>query len=114
MPLTKKITELLSKKYNSNITILGTYANTSYTSILDNENGTIFLISDADLYSFIDQNRNYWVTPVDSFHANGKDHNPKLGESYITDSGTAYSFTSKEAIVEMAIEYFEKHKHDTA
>lgn len=114
MPLTKKITDLLSKKYNSNISILGTYTSSKYTSILDNDNGTIFIVSDADLYSFKDQDRNLWVNVTDSFHADGKEHYPIMGESYKLDHGVQYSFTTKEAIVEMATDYFEKHKHNIA
>ena len=112
MPLTKKITDLLSKKYNSNISILGNYTSSTYTSILDNDNGTIFIVSDSDLYSFKDQDRNLWVNVTDSFHSDGKEHHPEMGKSYNLDHGVQYSFTTKEAIVEMAASYFENHKYD--
>lgn len=112
MPLTKKITDLLSKKYNSNISILGTYTSSKYTSILDNDNGTIFIVSDSDLYSFKDQDSNLWVNVTDSFHANGQEHQPEHGKSYTLDHGVQYRFTTKEAIVEMAADYFDKHQND--
>lgn len=114
MPLTKKITALLSDKYRSHISILGDFEKDPYTCILDSNNGTIFIITNTDLFSFKDQYRNHWITVIDSFHFNGKEHNPKLGESYTIPDETEYHFTTKEAIVEMAIAYFEKYKYDIA
>lgn len=102
----------MSDKYRSNITILGNFESSTFTSILDNNNGTIFIVSDSDLISFKDQHCNIWVNTLDSFHANGKEHYPKLGESYKIHDETFYHFTSKEAIVEMASQYFDKHKYD--
>lgn len=109
MNTTNKINELLSKKYNSNISILGTYPNSVYTSILDTDNGTIFIVSDFDLFSFKDQNRNHWLTIIESFNENEKQYHPKLGDLYTLCNGIKYIFTTKEVIVAMAMEYFDKH-----
>ncbi|MBJ2126690.1 hypothetical protein [Flavobacterium sp. IB48] len=109
MPLTKKIVELTSKKYSTNITILGDYEDSDNTSILDNDNGTILVVSDKDQFYFKDQHRNLWLSVLDSFHIDGKQHYPELGDSYTLKHGVQYSFTTKEAIVEMASNYFAKH-----
>jgi len=109
MPLTKKITELVSKKYNTNITIMGDYEGSNNTSILDDTNGTILVVSDRDQFYFKDQNRNLWLSVLDPFHIDGKQHHPELGDSYTLNHGVQYSFTTKEAIVDMASSYFEKH-----
>jgi hypothetical protein len=109
MPLTKKIAELTSRKYNTNITIMGNYEGSNNTSILDNSNGTILVVSDRDQFYFKDQDRNLWLSVLDSFHIDGKQHYPEIGDSYTLNHGVQYSFTTKEAIVEMASHYFEKH-----
>lgn len=109
MPIQHKIVELMSKKYKTNITVMGNYESSNYTSILDNDNGTILVVSDTDQFSFKDQHRNLWLNVTDPFHADGKQHFPQLGESYKMSHGAEYSFTTKEAILDMAVEYFEKH-----
>lgn len=109
MPLTKKITELTSKKYSTNITIMGDYEGSNNTSILDNDNGTILVVSDRDQFYFRDPQRNLWLSVLDSFHIDGKQHHPELGDSYTLNHGVQYSFTTKETIVEMASNYFERH-----
>lgn len=109
MNTTNKINELLSKKYNSNISILGTYPNSVYTSILDTDNGTIFIVSNYNLFSFKDQNRNHWLTIIESFQENGKEYHPKLGDLFTLSNGVKYQFTTKEIIIVKALEYFEKH-----
>ncbi|HEY1195734.1 hypothetical protein [Flavobacterium sp.] len=114
MPLQHKIVELMSKKYNTNITVMGNYESSNYTSILDNDNGTILVVSNSDQFSFKDQDRNLWLTVVESFHADGKQHFPKIGESYTVNNGVKYNFTTKEAIVDMAVKYFDKHRHNNA
>lgn len=112
MPLTPKITELLSKKYNPNVTIFGNYDRSKSASILDHDNGTTFIISENTLFSFKDQHRNHWMTLVQSFPSNGEQYTPKLGELYVANDGIKYNFTTKEEILEMAVKYFEKHKHN--
>lgn len=109
MQTTQKINELLSKNYNSNITILGTHQASIYTSILDTDNGTIFIASNYHLFSFKDQDRNYWLTVIKPFNENGKEYHPKLDDLYTSNNGIKYRFTTREIIVAMAIEYFEKH-----
>lgn len=109
MQTTQKIPELLSKKYNSNISIMGTHQISIYTSILDTDNGTIFMVSNYDLFSFKDHNRNQWLTIISPFHESGKEYHPKLDDSYTLSNGVKYSFTTKEIIIAMALEYFEKH-----
>lgn len=109
MPLTKKIAEIMSQKYNTNITIMGDYEDSNHTSILDNDNGTILVVSDKNQFYFKDQHRNLWLSVLDSFHIDGKQYHPELGDSYTLNHGVQYSFTTKEAIVEMASHYFEKH-----
>ncbi|WP_123906998.1 hypothetical protein [Flavobacterium anhuiense] len=109
MPLTKKIAELMSKKYNTNITILGDYEGSNHTSILDNDNGTILVVSDRNQFYFKDRHRNLWLSVLDPFQIDGKKHFPELGDSYTLNHGVQYSFTTQEAIVEMASLYFAKH-----
>ena len=109
MLTSQKITELLSQKYNSNISLLGNYLSSNYSSILDVNNGTLFIVSNALLFSFQDEYSNFWLTVVKSFHANGKLCHPKVGELYHVNDGVNYHFTTKEVIVEMAVAYFEKH-----
>ncbi|GAA3746126.1 hypothetical protein GCM10022422_33020 [Flavobacterium ginsengisoli] len=109
MPLTKKIIELLSKKFNTNITILGDYEKSNNTSILDNDNGTILVVSNRDQFYFKDLHRNLWLSVLDPFHIDGKQYYPQLGDSYTLNHGVQYSFATKEAIVEMASNYFAKH-----
>lgn len=109
MPLTKKIAELTSKNYNTNITIMGDYEGSNHTSILDNDNGTILVVSNKDQFYFKDQHRNLWLSVLDPFQIDGKQHYPKLGDSYLLNHGAQYSFTTKETIVEMAFNYFDKH-----
>ncbi|MFH6998635.1 hypothetical protein ACHRVZ_11935 [Flavobacterium sp. FlaQc-57] len=108
MQTTQKINELLSKNYNSNISILGKYNSSIYTSILDTNNGTIFIASNYHLFSFKDQNQNHWLTAEKSFGENKQQH-PKLGDLFTLNNGVQYIFTTKEVIVAMAIAYFEKH-----
>lgn len=110
MQTTQKINELLSQKYNSNITILGKFQSCAYASILDINNGTIFIASNYHLFSFKDQDRNYWLTIIKSFNENGKEYHPKVGDLYTLSDGMKYNFTTKEIIVAMAVEYFEKHR----
>lgn len=110
MQTTQKINALLSKNYNSHISILGEYLSSSYASILDTNNGTILIVSDFDLFSFKDQYRNHWLTIIEPFNENGKQYHPKLGDLYTLCNGIKYIFTTKEVIVAMAIEYFEKHR----
>lgn len=105
----QKINELLSQKFNSNICILGNFSKSKYTSILDVDNGTNFIISDNLIYSFKDHERHRWLTVVNSFQANGEEYFPNIGDHYTLDSGIKYSFTTKEEIVEMAVAYFSKH-----
>lgn len=109
MQTTQKITDLLSKNYNSNISILGVHQISIYTSILDTDNGTIFIVSNCDLFSFKDQDRNHWITIIKPFNENGKEYHPKLDDSYTLSNRIKYRFTTREIIVAMAIEYFEKH-----
>jgi hypothetical protein len=109
MPITKKIVELTSKNYSTNISILGDYENSNNTSILDDNNGTILVVADRDQFYFKDQHRNLWLSVLDPFHIDGKKYHPELGDSYTLNHGVQYSFTTKEAIVEMASHYFEKH-----
>lgn len=109
MPLTKKIAELMSQKYNTNIAIMGDYEISNHTSILDNDNGTILVVSNRDQFYFKDRHRNIWLSVLDPFQIDGKQHYPELGDSYTLNHGVQYSFTTKEAIVEMAFNYFEKH-----
>ncbi|WP_433764171.1 hypothetical protein [Flavobacterium ginsenosidimutans] len=109
MPLKKKIAKIMSQKYNTNITILGDYESSNYTSILDDNNGTILVVSDSDQFYFKDRHRNLWLSVLDPFHIDGKQHFPELGDSYTLNHGVQYSFTTKEAIVEMASVYFDKH-----
>lgn len=109
MQTTQKIIELLSKNYLPNITILGDFLISKYTSILDSNNGTIFIISDNTLFYFKDQDGNHWLTIITSFHLNGNEYKPKLGDLYIQNDGIKYSFTSREEVVAMAIAYFEQH-----
>lgn len=110
MQTTLKIIELLSKKYLSNISILGTYQSSKYISIVDSNNGTMFIISDNHLFSFKDQHCNLWLTILKSFYLNENEHNMKPDKFYTKSSGIKYSFTSKEKIVAMAVKYFEQHK----
>lgn len=109
MQTTQKITELLSRKYLPNISILGNYLSCNYTSILDTNNGTIFIVSNNHLISFKDQNKNHWFTIIESFQADGKQYYPQLGDFYTLNSGIQYSFTTKEDIIKMATAYFEQH-----
>lgn len=109
MPNTQKITELLSQKFNSNISIHGRFLKSKFTSILDVNNGTNFITSENHIYSFKDHERNRWLTVVNSFHANGKEYFPNIGDHYTLESGAKYSFTTKDEIIEMAIAYFSKH-----
>jgi hypothetical protein len=81
----------------------------NHTSILDDDNGTILVVSDRNQFYFKDHHRNLWPSVLDPFHVDGKQHYPELGDSYILNHGVQYSFTTKEAIVEMAFNYFEKH-----
>ncbi|MEN2488600.1 hypothetical protein AAYQ05_12445 [Flavobacterium sp. B11] len=108
MPLTKKLAALLSKKFNTNITILEDVDSNTF-SILDNDNGTILVISNRDQFYFKDQHRNLWLSFLESFHVDGKQYDPKMGDSYTLNNGVQYNFTTKESILEMASNYFEKH-----
>lgn len=112
MPISQKILYLLSRKYNSNISILGSYPSSKFTSILDMDNGTIFIVSDDFLFYFKDKNKNLWLTIIESFHLNGEEYYPKLGDVYLLPDGSHYSFTTKEEIVAMALKYFEKHEQE--
>ncbi|WP_125723100.1 hypothetical protein [Flavobacterium ustbae] len=112
MPELQKIIYLLSRKYNTNVSILGHFPISKFTSILDIDNGTLFIVSDESLFYFKDKNKNLWLTIVESFHLNGEIQYPKLGDSYMLSGGFHYSFTTKEEIVEMAIKYFEKHQQN--
>ncbi|UUF13766.1 MULTISPECIES: hypothetical protein [Flavobacterium] len=105
----QKVTELLSQKFNSNICIYGSFPKSKYTSILDVNNGTNFITSDNLVYSFKDNERHRWFTVVHSFHANGKEYFPSIGDHYTLENGIQYSFTTKDEIVEMAVAYFSKH-----
>lgn len=105
----QKVTELLSQKFNSNICIYGSFPKSKYTSILDVNNGTNFITSDNLVYSFKDHERHRWFTVVHSFHANGKEYFPNIGDHYTLENGIQYSFTTKDEIVEMAVAYFSKH-----
>lgn len=106
---TLKVTELLSQNFNSNICILGRFLKSKYTSILDINNETNFITSDNLIYSFKDHEHNRWFTVVNSFHANGKEYFPNIGDHYTLESGIKYIFTTKDEIVEMAVTYFSKH-----
>lgn len=109
MQTNQKITKLLSQNYMPNISILGNYLSNRFTSILDIDNGTNFIVSDNLLFSFKDHNNNCWLTVVESFHKNGKEYFPTVGDLYTFENGKKYNFTTKEEIVEMAIAYFSKH-----
>lgn len=110
MQTTQKIIELLSKNYLANITILGDFLISKYTSIIDSDNGTLFIISDNVLFCFKDQEGHHWLTIIKSFHLNGNEHKPKLGDLYTQNDGIQYCFTSREEIVAMAIAYFDQHR----
>ncbi|MBF4516675.1 hypothetical protein IRZ71_09980 [Flavobacterium sp. ANB] len=109
MLTTQKINELLSKNYASNITILGNYLSCKYTSILDNNNGTIFIASDNLLFCFKDQNENHWLTILKSFHLIENEHNLEFDHFYAPNDDIKYSLTTKEEVVAMAVDYFEQY-----
>lgn len=106
---TQKINELLSKKFNSNICIFDSFPKSKCTSILDVNNGTNFIITSDNLISFKDHEHHRWLTVINSFHENGKEYFPNIGDHYTLDNGIKYSFTTKDEIVEMAVAYFSKH-----
>ncbi|WP_343694591.1 hypothetical protein [Flavobacterium sp.] len=110
MPITVKIIQLLSQKYNSNISILGDFQTRKPASILDTFNKTIFIALNDSIASFKDQNGNLWLTAIDSFSVDGQEHFPKTGDCFTLKNDLKYSFVSKEEVITMAEAYFEKHK----
>lgn len=108
METLQKVIELLSKQYNSRISILGNSLDGRFNSILDTKTGAMFSVSNEYFYVFKDSNDNFWSTTPKSFIYNEKKYYPKIGEEYTRKDGIKYSFTTKEAVLEKAVSYFEK------
>lgn len=105
MQLEKKAIEFLSRKYFSPIVVLQDNEDPALHSILDTNNGTSFSISNS-IFFFTDKHGAIWLPIPKRFIINHKRYYPALGDSYICDE-IKYTFTTKEAVITMAINYFE-------
>ncbi len=108
METLQKVIELLSKNFNSRISILSNSPDGKFNSILDTKNGIMFSVSYDCLYIFKDLNDNIWATTPKSFIYKDQTYHPKEGEAYTRKDGIKYIFTTKEAVLEKAAAYFEK------
>lgn len=100
---------LLTERYIKPIVVEGNYAACKSAALLNPESGTVFSVASDFLFMFQDQNRNGWLTIPNQLTINGKKYYPKLGDRIINNDGTTYSFTTKEAIIEMAYNYFKEY-----
>lgn len=106
MQITEKAFQLLSQKFYSRIVIVGDYKKNKHVGLLDKENDTLFTVSNNFLYSFKDKYGNVWLTIPKSLVINEREYSPTVGDT-VTYEGIEYSFTTKEAVVELATKYFE-------
>ncbi|MFB9079655.1 hypothetical protein ACFFLS_07185 [Flavobacterium procerum] len=108
MQTTEKIVKLLSSKYRPFIEIMNNSNNFNSNVIVDSITGTMFSIQANFLFSFKDKDDNMWLTIPESLIINDKKYYPKVGDTISRSDGIEYHFTTKEEVVKMAIEYFEK------
>ncbi|KIA97309.1 hypothetical protein OA93_15400 [Flavobacterium sp. KMS] len=108
MQIEKKVTELLTQKYTSEIAVFASNRDIRRKCILDTDNGTLFTVSDNAIYSYRDKDQNYWVTVPKSFIINQTVHYPVVGDEFTLKNGVKYYFTTKEAVIAIATTYFEK------
>jgi hypothetical protein len=106
MNTVEKIIKLISQKYYPFITVLGNYKKDRSATIHDKNNDTVFTVLENTMYSFKDQNKSYWLTIPENCVLNGQKIYPAVGD-VIRCEGIPYSFTTQEAVVEMAANYFE-------
>jgi hypothetical protein len=97
--------KLITHRYLSRISVVN---GTNVKIILDTENDTLFTVSNDFLYSFKDKNYNTWSTVPESFTINEQVLYPVLGTVYQRSDGIKHSFTTKEIVIAMATQYFEK------
>ncbi|OXA94896.1 hypothetical protein [Flavobacterium hercynium] len=109
MPVSQKIEQLLSHKYRTNIVVTTNDQNPKVVVITDVESGTMFWTIEASMYSFKDENDNVWVTPPHSVNVGDEKYQPKIGDHLKGPDGESCFFSSKEAVVDLAVSYFEKH-----
>lgn len=106
MQAEKKAIELISRKYSSRIVALHESKDDLRQSILDNKNGTLFSMYNSQ-YTFRDIDGNIWLSVSKSILINDKMYYPVAGDRYTFDKRIIY-FVTKENLIEMAIDYFEK------
>ncbi|UUW11501.1 hypothetical protein NLG42_11980 [Flavobacterium plurextorum] len=108
MQTTEKIGKLLSSKYRPFIEILSNSKNCDSNVIVDSITGAMFSVQTNFLFLFKDKDDNMWLTIPKSLMINNKQYYPKVGDTISRSDGIKYHFTTKEEVVNMAIEYFEK------
>ncbi|WP_428229417.1 hypothetical protein [Flavobacterium sp.] len=106
METVQKIIALVRQKYYPFIIVLDDYTKNKSISVHDSDSGALFTVVDDIVYSFRDEKANYWLTIPETCKVNGQKIYPVVGDTLICD-GIQYLFTTKEAIVEMAVNYFE-------
>lgn len=107
MHTVQKIMMLISQKYYPFINVSDNYKKSKSVTIHNSDSGSLFRVIEDSLYSFQDQDKNCWVTIPENCIVNGQKIYPAVGD-VLTCNDIPYSFTTKEVIVQMAIDYFEE------
>lgn len=105
MDTLQKIKELLSQKYYPFISVSDDYKKSKSVTIHDKDSGAIFEIIEDSVYSFKDHKGNFWLTIPETCIVNKQRFYPVVGDRLTCDK-IQYSFTTKEAVIEMATHYF--------
>ncbi|WP_433778158.1 hypothetical protein [Flavobacterium anhuiense] len=97
--------EIMTHNYSPRIFVLN---ETREKALVDTENETLFIVYDNFLYSFKAANFDSWSTIPESVEINGRIYYPQLGDTITRSDGATHIFTTKEIVIAMATEYFEK------
>lgn len=81
---------------------------TAEKALVDTENETMFTVYGNFLYCFKAENFDTWSTVPESASVNGEIFYPQLGDTITRNDGAKHIFTTKETVITMATEYFEK------